>query len=177
MVNSANVMADQNIVSVQYRSQIIYRVCQPIPFGRELLTYYGDSYSKHLGIKPELYHQGKKKFACDQCEKSFSWQTGLSQHVRSTHKKKVYECSYCKGIFSRTTSLRLHVKTVHEKIEVHQCSKCDKKFTQKGTAERHFKIVHLGLKSHQCQYCRQKFGHKHHLKGHLKTCHGVSKST
>ena len=49
-VNSANYLWQQNIVAVQYRGDIWYRVVQPIAPGDELLTHYGVNYSKTLGI-------------------------------------------------------------------------------------------------------------------------------
>ena len=49
-VNSACYLWQQNIVAVQYRGAIWYRVVQPIAPGDELLTHYGPSYSKTLGI-------------------------------------------------------------------------------------------------------------------------------
>ena len=49
-VNSACYLWQQNIVAVQYRGDIWYRVVQPIAPGDELLTHYGESYSKTLGI-------------------------------------------------------------------------------------------------------------------------------
>ena len=49
-VNSACYIWQQNIVAVQYRGDIWYRVVQPIAPGDELLTHYGESYSKTLGI-------------------------------------------------------------------------------------------------------------------------------
>ena len=49
-VNSANYLWQQNIVAVQYRGEIWYRVAQPIAPGEELLTHYGPTYSKFLGI-------------------------------------------------------------------------------------------------------------------------------
>ena len=49
-VNSACHLFQQNIVAVLYRRKIWYRVVQPIALGDELLTHYGGSYSKILGI-------------------------------------------------------------------------------------------------------------------------------
>ena len=49
-VNSACYMWQQNIVAVQYQGEIWYRVVQPIAPGEELLTHYGEAYSKTLGI-------------------------------------------------------------------------------------------------------------------------------
>ena len=49
-VNSACYLWQQNIVAVQYRGKIWYRVVKPIAPGDELLTDYGEAYSKALGI-------------------------------------------------------------------------------------------------------------------------------
>ena len=49
-VNSACYLWQQNIVAVQYQGEIWYRVVQPIAPGEELLTHYGEAYSKTLGI-------------------------------------------------------------------------------------------------------------------------------
>jgi len=173
LINSANCKEDQNIVSFQYRSQIVYRVCKEIPPGKELLTYYGDKYSEQLGINPENYHAGKKKYACNQCERSFRHQPNLSrhiwaahknrkfgcllcdyqsnykgdlkQHIEAVHEKVKYRCHLCCSEFSEKGTLNQHIATVHQKLKLHHCSVCDKKFGQKGTADRHYKLVHLGM--------------------------------
>ena len=49
-VNNACHLFQQNIVAVQYRRKIWYRVVRPIAPGDELLTHYGGPYSKTLGI-------------------------------------------------------------------------------------------------------------------------------
>jgi len=49
-INSACYLWQQNIVAVQYRGYIWYRVVQPIAPGDELLTHYGEAYTKALGI-------------------------------------------------------------------------------------------------------------------------------
>merc|ERR1719403_106561 len=61
-VNSACYLWQQNIVAVQYRGDIWYRVVQPIAPGDELLTHYGESYSKTLGIHKN-FHLSKEEVA------------------------------------------------------------------------------------------------------------------
>jgi len=151
MINSATCKEDQNIVSVQYRSQVVYRVCKEIPYGKELLTYYGDNYSTHLGINPENYHLGKKKFACKQCEMSFRGCSGLYHHIKAVHEKVRYPCPYCKSshinyIAKYKSDLQRHIKAVHQKLTFHECSICNKKFFSKSHAQRHYRKVHLGIK-------------------------------
>lgn len=147
MINSARCKADQNLVAVQYRGQVIYRVCQPIPYGKELLTYYGDSYGKDLGIKPEHYHAGKKEHACPICDLSYKYSFILNRHIKSAHGKLSYACHLCAYTATRMESLRQHRKIVHEEVKLHCCSKCNKKYSFEWMAKRHFRHVHLGLKS------------------------------
>merc|ERR1712203_898568 len=115
MINSATCKEYQNIVSVQYRSQVVYRVCKEIPHGKELLTYYGDNYSKHLGINPENYHQGKKKYACDQCEMSYRGPSALARHKRAIHEKIEFPCPLCDYKAGYQSNVDQHFIKVHQK--------------------------------------------------------------
>ncbi|XP_041102665.1 probable histone-lysine N-methyltransferase PRDM7 [Polyodon spathula] len=49
-VNCARNDDEQNLVAFQYKGQIFYRSCKPIPPGCELLVWYGDEYGKELGV-------------------------------------------------------------------------------------------------------------------------------
>ncbi|RXM36462.1 putative histone-lysine N-methyltransferase PRDM7 [Acipenser ruthenus] len=49
-VNCARNDEEQNLVAFQYKGQIFYRSCKPIPPGCELLVWYGDEYGKELGV-------------------------------------------------------------------------------------------------------------------------------
>ena len=44
-------------MSVQYKGQIFYRVCQEVKINSELLTYYGDQYSHSLGVDPKVFKE------------------------------------------------------------------------------------------------------------------------
>ena len=68
--NSACHLFHQNIVAVQYRRKIWYRVVRPIAPGDELLTHYGGSYSKILGIHNNfrLSKEVGKKDENENCE-------------------------------------------------------------------------------------------------------------
>ncbi|XP_040825151.1 probable histone-lysine N-methyltransferase PRDM7, partial [Ochotona curzoniae] len=50
-VNYAQNDEKQNLVAFQYHRQIIYRTCQVIKPGCELLIWYGDEYGQKLGIE------------------------------------------------------------------------------------------------------------------------------
>ncbi|GAA6082572.1 histone-lysine N-methyltransferase PRDM9-like [Tachysurus ichikawai] len=49
-VNCARNEEEQNLVAFQYRGGILYRCCQPIKPGQELLMWYKDDYGKNLGL-------------------------------------------------------------------------------------------------------------------------------
>ncbi|XP_058263754.1 histone-lysine N-methyltransferase PRDM7-like [Hemibagrus wyckioides] len=49
-VNCARYVEEQNLVAFQYRGGILYRCCQPIKTGQELLMWYKDDYGKNLGL-------------------------------------------------------------------------------------------------------------------------------
>lgn len=37
-------------MAFQYKGEILYRCCQPITAGQELLVWYEEEYAKHLGV-------------------------------------------------------------------------------------------------------------------------------
>jgi hypothetical protein len=47
---------EQNVVAVQYRGEIYYRVSKDIQAGEEFLTYYGDGYFYEMGGDPKKFH-------------------------------------------------------------------------------------------------------------------------
>uniref|UniRef100_UPI00398E8DC0 histone-lysine N-methyltransferase PRDM9-like n=1 Tax=Pristiophorus japonicus TaxID=55135 RepID=UPI00398E8DC0 len=50
-VNCARKEEEQNLVTFQHCAKIYYRTCKPVPPRCELLVWYGDEYTKELGIK------------------------------------------------------------------------------------------------------------------------------
>ena len=83
IINSACFKDEQNVVAVQYKLQIFYRVCKPIKANTELLTFYGDNYSHSIGIDPKAYRE-------DKSYKTF-WE-GLNPD-------EIVECSICMAGF------------------------------------------------------------------------------
>ncbi len=123
---------EQNVVAVQFKSQIFYRVCKPIKANTELLTYYGDSYSHAIGIDPNKFRDESsfKSFwanlnpdeiaECTFCKVGFVSQEVFVQHrcrakVQSELKEsgKGFSCSDCDAIFSSEEKAKIHHATVH----------------------------------------------------------------
>ncbi|KAF4086476.1 hypothetical protein AMELA_G00106820 [Ameiurus melas] len=49
-VNCARSSEEKNLMAFQYQGGILYRCCQPIEPGQELLVWYEEEYAKHLGV-------------------------------------------------------------------------------------------------------------------------------
>ncbi|MBI2006967.1 MAG: C2H2-type zinc finger protein [Nitrosopumilales archaeon] len=55
-----------------------------------------------------------KKFRCDQCEKIFSKQEELMQHIQVIHYKDLpYDCKECNRTFSNMEDMRTHLQRFH----------------------------------------------------------------
>ena len=53
------------------------------------------------------------KFQCPQCEKYFSTNSTVHQHIRSVHEGVKIDCNQCDKQFAKTSHLARHVKKVH----------------------------------------------------------------
>ena len=66
----------------------------------------------------------QKKFKCQQCNYTFSFNSRLIKHIRTVHDKiRDFHCSHCEYTCSIYGNLERHIKTVHYKIKDFQCDK------------------------------------------------------
>lgn len=56
-------------------------------------------------------HIRKKKFECDVCGKSFSWNSNLKQHKVIHTGEKKFECDICGRRFGRKSYLASHLRS------------------------------------------------------------------
>lgn len=55
-----------------------------------------------------------KKYSCDLCEKKFSQQEELMQHLQVVHFKDFpYDCKECNEFFSSMAEMRTHLQRKH----------------------------------------------------------------
>ena len=118
---------------------------------------------------------------CLSCEKSFSKQKQLEDHIRLVHEQlKPYSCLICGKCFLLENRLKEHVLVVHEKLKLFQCSICDYKTGLKGNMKLHIDKVHdmldvdiiyLGDKNEKCYTCGYKTGLKEDLNKHIQEVH------
>jgi KRAB domain-containing zinc finger protein len=120
----------------------------------------------HLNIHNRM-HSKKKRFACDQCQMSFSTKGNLSRHKRTTHSgEKPYQCDICKKTFGQSNDLTKHKRT-HTGEKPYQCDLCPKKFAQSNDLTKH-KRIHSGEKPYSCDLCQKKFSQLSNLTNHKR---------
>ena len=86
----------------------------------------------------------KKKYECDQCDKSYSRKMGLSLHIQSLHEGVKYCCDQCDYQSSYKGALRRHIQSIHEGIK-YACNQCDYQSRRQDSLTSHIKSIHDGF--------------------------------
>ncbi|KAL1378950.1 hypothetical protein pipiens_003875 [Culex pipiens pipiens] len=118
-------------------------------------------------------HETENQFKCNECDKAYSTNRLLQQHIRVTHSgERPFQCSICPKNFARASSLHVHVQSVHKKIrkKTFRCDKCTRSFEGKTAFERHMNS-HEGIKLNQCPHCGNKYEFKAYLLQHIAEKH------
>ena len=112
------------------------------------------------------------QFKCNVCEKQFSVQRYLSEHVRINHSEKpLLFCDDCKQSFTLKHNLKRHMEIAHSQRKANTCQFCGKTFTRKDHLREHIKVVHSGENEiFTCPYCEKVFSKKWNMKRHAKKC-------
>ena len=109
-------------------------------------------------IKPP---SNAKKFACKQCDKSFTLNFNLKNHIKIIHENlREFGCNQpdCNSNFGRRQTLMTHLMLVHgivatkDKNETkharkYRCKHCEKGYTTSTNLKLHMKNVHEGGKN------------------------------
>ncbi|XP_030752940.1 oocyte zinc finger protein XlCOF6-like isoform X3 [Sitophilus oryzae] len=95
-------------------------------------------------------------FACTQCDKKYTSNKGLQDHVKREHSRleeslKKFRCSTCDYQTLRMANLRRH-ETIHlapTERQLFCCTHCDRKFRAKVYLKRHLEH-HIGSRNADC---------------------------
>ena len=89
----------------------------------------------------KIVHEGKKDYKCDICGEEFGYLLTLKRHKNKIHFRK-HICNSCDKSFSDNAKLLQHIRNVHEGQRNHICEVCGKSFSQQGDRNRHIKKYH-----------------------------------
>merc|ERR1719342_238779 len=193
-INCAATSDAQNLVGFQLHGQIYYRAIKRIPNGKELLTWYGQSYAQSLGIdiakvdcfKREENHKSEG-FPCTICKNQFSTAEALKTHQMNQNScrkklgkpKRNFSCTSCDQSFDSVAKLKEH-QILHDrwasksfKSLDKQCPLCFKSYSSKYKMQDHYNIVHAKKKDHKCPTCGKEFGRKSNLEIHVQMVHDL----
>ena len=103
------------------------------------------TYNNHLGVHVTLKHDDsvkleKKKFACDQCDKSYDAANSLKRH-KIIHDIPQFECQYCPKKFHTTANRKEH-EIWHSNPDSMKCNVCDRQYQSAWGLTLHLRQVH-----------------------------------
>lgn len=87
-------------------------------------------------------------------------------------KRKRYACDQCDKSYIESQSLKSHKKLIHEGYDEHACVHCDKRFRYAKRLERHLRS-HTQGNPFECYQCRKTFTKFQNLREHFNTHTGL----
>ncbi len=122
-------------------------------------------------FKNKEYVNVSMSFNCTICNRNFTTQTALQNHIYAHHedaRNKEFQCGHCSKRFLHKSSMMRH-EAMHRGR--HSCLQCQRTFPKKEDLDTHVKVIHMGVKEFACHLCTSSFGYKRNLALHIKNIH------
>ena len=114
-------------------------------------------------------HTGEKAFECKTCGTRFTTKQALKTHAYLHTGEKPYHCNFCTKKFSDPAALKRH-EMLHTGEKSFKCELCEESFVRSSGLTNH-KTTHTGEKPYQCNFCMKTFSHFSNMSRHQKTSH------
>lgn len=124
-------------------------------------------------------HEGKERFRCDPCDKSFRKHQTLQRHIRTAHLNlPAFKCGEegCDACFDTSASLKRHNAREHSELK-YWCDECPDEdgegklgFKTLEQLRQHVKKAHIS-----CTFCNRSFSDRDKMDAHIEAEH--SKAT
>ena len=112
-----------------------------------------------------MKHSNNRPFACSQCDKSFVLETTLEAHIKTVHSKQTFECKECGKHLKSKHYLKIHL-LIHKEKKDFGCLLCAKSFVDANSLKKHLKEQHVGERRYECKHCNKTFKQASHLRTH-----------
>ncbi|KAG1658585.1 Protein bric-a-brac 2 [Nymphon striatum] len=101
------------------------------------------------GTSSGLPSSNDKDYKCPWCDKTFLYQSSLSNHIRHKHRESGrIECSMCEKTFAWRSQLSSHMQKKHNQRRKFQCHICQQYFKFESRLELHMSTIHPDNSGH-----------------------------